>query len=81
MNELPIIYKGYKIYEEMSVARYRHNPISGHFWPELKVTGKVRVVGNPDLPIMITKVFSTIGEAKDHIDFTLKWLPKLEKGL
>jgi hypothetical protein len=70
-EQFPIDYKGYKIYEEIKVARYCHNPISGHSWPENKATGKVRIVGGT----MITRVFSSVNKAMEHIDFYVKWLP------
>jgi hypothetical protein len=76
-DEWPMVYKGYKLYPEFKTTKYRHNPLSGHSWSEQRETGKIRVVGNADLPIMITNVFSNIEKAKDYIDFTLKWIPPL----
>ena len=70
MND-PIEYKGYKIYEDVKTARYCRNPISGHFWSENKATGKVRISGGK----MITRVFSSVKKAMEHIDFYVKWLP------
>lgn len=70
-EEFPITYKGYKIYEEIKVARYCHNPISGHSWPENKATGKVRISGGK----MVTRVFANVQKAKEHIDFYVKWIP------
>jgi len=70
-EQFPITYKGYKIYEDVKTARYCHNPISGHFWPETKATGKFRISGGK----MITRVFSNVKKAKEHIDFYVKWIP------
>lgn len=74
MND-PIEYKGYKIYEDVKTARYCCNPISGHFWSENKATGKFRISGGKFGYSMITRVFSTVEKAKEHIDFYVKWLP------
>jgi hypothetical protein len=69
-DQFPIVYKGHKIYEEIKTVGYCRNPISGHSWSEQKVTGRFRISGGK----MITRVFSSVKKAKEHIDFYSKYL-------
>jgi hypothetical protein len=71
-SEFPISYKGYKIYEEVKADRSCRNPISGHEWTDNKATGKFRIAGGR----MISRVFTTVAKAREHIDFYDKWFPK-----